>query len=249
MGNKLRRGGTLVLALTTILTVFGASPASAKNLLVNPGFEETYLPDAVMDAQKGLGIDQPVLPVGWIFEGAAELFDHTAHAEFHRGKYSAGISGSWSGPRSECSVQCVDVPGGQQKDTVYGSAYSLAPAWRTDAPIAVKGGKKYKLSYWVKMSILTDGSGAVSWVRWFDANHIPIGYSAGPTKIADCGGANYRTFATGTGTFNDGCHSPDWQQLKGSVKAPAGAKYATVVLSYSDAAWIGQVIFDDVSFK
>lgn len=247
MGKKLLRCGTLVLALTTAATIFAASPAAAKNLVVNPGFEETRVPAPVMDAQKDLDINQPVLPVGWIFEGAAELFDHT-HGAFHSGEYSAGISGSWSGPRSECSVQCVEVPGGQQKDTVYGSAYSLAPAWRTDAPIAVTGGKKYKLSFWVKMSILTDGSGAVSWVRWFDANNLPIGYSAGPTKIADCGGANYLTFANGTGTFGDGCHSPDWQQLKGSMKAPAGAKYATVVLSYSDAAWIGQVIFDDVSF-
>ena len=247
MGTMLGLGGRIALVATATAVLLGATPAHAKNLLTNPGFEETHLPDEVMEAQEEAGINQPVLPVGWIFEGVSELFDHT-HSAYHKGEYSAAISGSWSGPRSDCSVQCVTIPGGEQKDMVYGSTYSAAPAWRTDAPIAVEGGNTYKLSFWVKMSILMDDTGAVSWVRWLDANQVPIGYSPGPSKIADCGGANYVTFVLGTGTFADGCHSPEWSQLKGTVEAPPDASYATVVLSYSDSAWIGQAIFDDVFF-
>ncbi|MGH2808939.1 MAG: hypothetical protein ACRDKT_16870 [Actinomycetota bacterium] len=248
MGTMFRRGGMLVL-VTTIAIIAVATPAAAqpRNLVENPGFEETRLPDEVMELQKELGLNQPVLPVGWIFEGASELFDHT-HSTFYTGEYSAAISGSWSGPRRECSVQCVEIPGGDQKDSVYGSVYSVSPAWRTDAPIAVEAGKRYKLSFAVKGSIWMDGSGAVSWVRWLDANGVPIGHTPGPSKIADCGGANYVTFAAGNGTFADGCHSPDWSMLKSKVTAPDGASFATVVLSYSDSAWIGQVIFDDVFF-
>lgn len=245
---RVRRVSALAAAIAIVIAVAPADAAPrAKNLIVNPGFEETVLPDEVMEIQETLGVDQPLLPVGWIPEGASELFDHT-HATYHSGDYSAGISGSWSGPRSDCSVQCVEVPGGSVKDTVYGSLYSAAPAWRTDLPIAVTGGKTYQLKYWVKMSIMLDDSGAVSWVRWLDANRVPIGFSRGPSKIANCGGANYATFVTGDGTFDDQCHSPDWSPLKKKLRAPAGASYAIVYLGYSDSAWIGQVLFDDAFF-
>lgn len=252
-----KAGCKILLAFSMLTMTLPLAPSHAgPNKILNPGFEASYVPAAVLNALADQGIHQPVWPTNWLAEGATELFDHT-HNAFRSGNYAAGISGSWGVPRSDCSVQCTGtLPGAAQRDQVYGSAYSEAPAWRTDVPVAVTPSTTYTLSYYVQMSIVMDGSGAVSWVRWYDANRAPIidsatnlpAYSKGPSAIVHCTpGSSYTTFAQGDSML-DSCHSPSWSPKSGTVTSPAGARFATVLFGYSDSAWIGQVIYDDVFF-
>ncbi|MHB8513315.1 MAG: hypothetical protein ACYDCC_14215 [Actinomycetota bacterium] len=249
------RGMTRLALVTMLVLAIPATSNAAGNLLPNPSFEQTALPSQVMDLQHSQGLNQPLLPVGWIFEGATELFDHTPN-HHHTGQYSVAISGSWSTPRHECSTvpvtgSCTDVPGGDVRDTVYGQVYSVAPAWRTQNPVAVSAGKQYRLSVYTLLSIPKDGTGAVTRVRWLDANGVPIGSSQGPTLLAPSnGGASWYTFlagATAPGSFKD--HSVlNWTKIGGTVTAPAGAAGAIVLLGYTDDAWNGQVVYDDACF-
>ncbi|MFN2614085.1 MAG: hypothetical protein ABR552_04625 [Actinomycetota bacterium] len=261
MKSKFRYNGRVLLAFALTAVILPFAPARAGNLIPNAGFEQSYLPQQAIDAQRTAGIKpQPVWPKNWIAEGATELFDHTPNAH-HSGVWAAGISGSWGVPRSDCSVQCTTVPGGPQRDQVYGSFYTEAPAWRTDLPIPVVEKHTYTLSYYYQLSIVMDGSGPVTWVRWYDANHAPLidpathlpAYTKGPSVVVDCSTtthtSSYVTFATGDAMLDD-CHSSggSWLFKSGIVASPPGAAYATVLFGYSDSAWIGGVVYDDVFF-
>jgi hypothetical protein len=246
----------------------GPAPAGT-NLLTNASFETSVLPAAVADATY-----QPVLPTGWAFEGASELFDHATQSGLpgslprfpgaKAGKYWVQISGSWSGSRRDCTLNsaagamCLDVPGGAQKDELY-KYYSLAPAWRPLMPIAVTGGS-YTISAWMAYDIPFDGTGAVVKVRWLDANGVPISVSAGPSLIAPTPSsnprANYYTFAERSAGGAGGipantyaAYQKNWTYGKVTVTAPANAVQAVPLFGYSDSAWIGGVMFDVVCFS
>lgn len=245
----------LTLLITAGLTT--PSPAAlTTNLIPNPSVEQSYLPPQI--ANPTPDVNQPVLPVGWIFEGASELFDHAAHAPgAHKGQYFVQVSGSWSGPRRDCSAKsanaaapCVDVPGGAQRDQLY-QYYSVAPAWRPQMPIPVTPGQKYTFSSWMFRSIPLDGTGAITKVRWLDANNVPIKIENGPSLVAsESGRSNYYTFALqsaqGPGPFLD--QSTVWQYRAADLTAPAGARFAIPLLGFSDSAWIGSSGFDYVCF-
>lgn len=223
------------LALVATMQPLGAS-ASTANLIPNPGFEQAYVPREV----SSLVFNQPGLPVGWAVEGVSSLFDHTPQNP-KQGSYAAAISGSYSGPRKDCSVQCTDLPGSGERDQIY-DTYSVQPSWRTALPIAVKGGKQYRFSSWMRLAIPKDATGAVTRIRWFDANNLPISTAKGPSLIAPTNGANYVNFATEK--FKD--NTTDWTYRAVTVTAPAAAASAVVVLSYTDDAWIGQAVYDQV---
>jgi hypothetical protein len=250
-------------AVTTLVVGSMTLPASANvNLAPNPSFENYHLPQQI--AEPAPGVRQPILPRDWIFEGATELFDHAStHAPFPPsggGKYFVQISGSWSGPRTrECSLNsaspsapCVDVPGGAQRDQI-AQYYSIGPAWRTQSAIPVNGGTRYTFSTYISNSFPLDGTGAVTKVRWLDANGVPIGISNGPSLMAPNAnsGANYYTFALqSAGDVNAYKeHDVSWtKRVNNNVLAPANARGAVLLLGYSDSAWIGSVSYDLVCF-
>jgi hypothetical protein len=262
-----RTAGLTRIALAGLTLLLGAglaAPSQAAitntNLLKNPDFETSYLPEAVTHPTPE--VNQPVWPVEWLAEGAAELFDHAAsHDPFaHHGKYFAQVSGSWSGPRKDCSAvsagvgSCTDIPGGAQKDQL-AQYYSVAPAWRNQTAIGVTPGTKYTFSAWISTALLLDGTGAVTKVRWLDATGVPIGISNGPTLLAPnpTSGprANYYTFAqqslNGPGPFPN--HGVSWTRRQTVLTAPANARGAILLLGAADSAWIGSVSYDYVCFS
>lgn len=256
------------MAALTLLVAGGLStPAPAAptntNLVKNPDFESSPLPEAVR--RPAPGVDQPVLPTDWIFEGASELFDHAAtHPPFsHHGSYFVQISGAWSGPKKDCSAAsaaagapCLEVPAPvQQQREGLAQYYSVAPAWRPIDGIPVQAGKEYTFSSWISTSIPLDGTGAVTKVRWLDANGVPIAIANGPSLVAPSPSsgakANYTTFAQqsamGPGPFKD--HSVPWSYRKAFVTAPDRAARAILLLGFSDSAWIGSASYDYVCFS
>ncbi|HVL32818.1 MAG TPA: hypothetical protein VM600_04475 [Actinomycetota bacterium] len=229
------------IALAATIVLGGILPttsanASTVNLIPNPSFESHYLPQEVV----AVAFNQPGIPVGWAVEGVSALFDHTPQNP-KKGQYAAAISGSYSGPRKDCSAGCVDVPGSAERDTLY-QTYSVQPSWRTVQPVPVKSGKMYRFSSWIRLAIPKDATGAVTKIRWFDSTGLQIGASNGPSLIGPTNGANYATFAAGN--YKD--NTTDWTYRAVNVTAPSGATGAIVVLSYTDDFWIGQAVFDQV---
>jgi hypothetical protein len=222
----------LMLALAVgMLVGAGDARAAAPNLLPNPGFERSvFEPAEPLEGQ----LPQPLLPAGWAFEGLAGLFDHTPNAH-HSGARAIAISIPASTPREYCVEQaggCSDSPINPARDALR-PVYSLTPFWRTLEPVEVQAGATYELSVWTSLEIVTEGRGAITRVRWLDANGLTISESAG---------AERRQRPT----------DPDsipWTSISDTMKAPAGAVSAHVMLGHSDDAWIGQVRFDDVSFR
>lgn len=228
---KARGYGTVLAGLMVVSTGTLSPAQAASNLAPNHSFEQAYIPPAVAH-QPGV-YNQPVLPVGWAFEGAAELFDHNSRNPKH-GQYSVAISGSWS----------VVNPAG----TAY---VSTTPVWRTQLPIPVSPGTTYTFSTWMALSFPLDGTGAFTAIRWVDANGVPIGQSSNGAKLvtpADTD-ATYQTFVNnsinGYG-FKD--ESTGWTFGTANLKAPTGAAGAVLLLGYTDSAWIGGVTFDNVCF-
>jgi len=202
--------------------------ALGPNLLPNAGFESSvFEPSPVPQYATA----QPLLPVGWIFEGATGLFDHGQHGA-HSGKRAITISTPAATPKSVCQKgQCVPNPvdGPRQSAQEY---YSEIPVWRTQNAVPVTAGKTYQLSAWVSWALETIDYGAVTDVRWVDGNGVPVGISAGPKLIADA--RNSPALA--------------WKQISGTVRAPAGAKGAIVLLGDSDGPWISSLTYDDAYF-
>lgn len=207
-----------------------AARAGGPNLLPNPGFEESAF-EAGPVSQGTL--PQPLLPAGWAFEGLAGLFDHTPN-EHHAGARAAAISIPASTNNEYCVTQvatCAQNPLNLARDTAR-VAYSVTPHWRTLEPVGVAPAQAYRLSAFVKMSIVTVGEGATLGVRWLDASGVPI---------------SYKEFVRRPMTSND----PDvtsWIAVSGTAVAPAGAASAHILLGHTDDLWIGQIIYDDVSF-
>jgi hypothetical protein len=223
-------------AAAIALPAHAASGATAKaakvtlgpNLLPNPSFEASQAEPAPVPAYT---TSQPLLPVGWAFEGVAGLFDHGQHGA-HTGKRAVTISDPLSGPTSVCQQkQCVANPADGPRDSAR-TYYSETPMWRTLQAVPVAAGKTYQVSTWVSWALVTIGVGAVTEVRWVDANGLPVGMSAGPTLVA-----NART-------------SPAlaWTKIAATVKAPAGARGAIVLLGHGDDTWISSITYDDAYF-
>ena len=199
------------------------------NLLPNPSFEASVFEPAPVPAY---ATSQPLLPVGWTFEGATGLFDHGQHGA-HTGKRAATISIPQSTRRNVCAdaAHCADDPADGPRASL-AEYYSEMPSWRTQNAVPVTPGKTYQLSAWVSWTIETQDYGAVTAVRWVDASGMPVGYTAGPKLIAN--------------TRNSPALS--WTQIAGTVTAPAGAAGAVILLGDSDGQWISSLTYDDAYF-
>lgn len=244
---RIRMGRVSLAMLTFLIAGATAVPSHAAittNLALNPSFESGYLPPNIVHQYL---YNQPVWPTNWLAEGATELFDHTPNAH-KNGEYSAGISGSWSGPRWVCETSCIEVA--PQRDTAY-QVYSVAPAWRSQAPIPVTAGSKYTFSAWMKLTIPKTNTGAVTKVRWLNSLGVPFQWSAGPSLIAALPGANYSNFikdADGSTPKEFIEQNTPWTYKNAEVTAPAGATGAILLLGYTDDAWIGSVNYDQICF-
>jgi hypothetical protein len=224
------------LALATLAGMAGAvlAPAQAAkapkvvlgpNLLPNASFEASVFEPAPVPQYTST---QPLLPVGWTFEGATGLFDHGQHGA-HIGKRAVTISVPAATAHTFCQQkQCVANPidGPRTSAQEY---YSEIPVWRTQNAVPVTAGKTYQLSAWVSWALETVGYGAVTAVRWVDANGVPIGISRGPKLIADVRNSPALT----------------WKQISATVTAPAGAKGAIVLLGDDDGPWNSSLTYDD----
>jgi len=198
------------------------------NLLPNPSFESSVIEPSPVPQY---ATSQPLLPVGWAVEGATGLFDHGQHGA-HSGKRAVTISDPASTPRDFCQQKtCVNDPADAPRASAQ-EYYSETPMWRTQSAIPVTAGKTYELSAWVSWSLETIDYGAVTDVRWVDGNGVPVGISAGPKLIADA--RNSPALA--------------WKQISGTVKAPAGAKGAIVLLGDNDGPWNSSLTYDDAYF-
>jgi len=227
------------LALATLAGMAGAvlAPAQAAkapkvvlgpNLLPNASFETSVVEPSPVPQY---ATSQPLLPVGWTFEGATGLFDHGQHGA-HAGKRAITISTPAATPKNECQKgHCVDNPvdGPRASAQEY---YSEIPVWRTQNAVPVTAGKTYQVSAWVSWALETIDYGAVTSVRWVDGNGVPVGLNQGPKLIA-----NVR-------------NSPaqSWKQISATLTAPAGAKGAIVLLGDSDGPWISSLTYDDAYF-
>jgi hypothetical protein len=198
------------------------------NLLPNASFESSVTEPAPVPQYTNT---QPLLPVGWSAEGAAGLFDHGQHGA-HTGKRAIGISDPASTPHNFCQQkQCVDDPADGPRTTA-GLYYSETPMWRTQSAVPVTAGKSYQLSAWVSWALETIGYGAITQVRWVDANGAPVGLSAGPKLLATA--RNSPALA--------------WTRISGTVTAPKGATGAIVLLGDDDDVWISSMQYDDAYF-
>ena len=221
------------LAASSALPTYAATKHTPKvvlgpNLLPNPGFEQSAIEPAPVPAYTS---SQPLLPTGWAFEGSAGLFDHGQHTS-HTGKRAVTISDPASGPAQFCQQKtCAPDPidGPRQSAMQY---YSETPFWRTLQSIPVSPGKTYQLSAWVTWTLMTIGIGAITEVRWVDANGVPVAITPGPSLIANA--RNSPALA--------------YTQLTGQLKAPAGAAGAIIMLGCGDDAWISSITFDDAYF-
>jgi hypothetical protein len=198
------------------------------NLLPNPSFEASVFEPAPVPPY---ATSQPLLPVGWTAEGATGLFDHGQHGA-HTGKRAITISDPASTPANFCQQKtCVDDPAEGPRASL-AEYYSETPSWRTQNAVPVTSGRTYQLSAWVSWSLETIGYGAVTGVRWVDANGVPVGFTAGPKLLADAR------------------NSPalSWTKIAGTVKAPAGASGAVILLGDDDGPWISSLTYDDAYF-
>lgn len=231
-----RAKATIRLAVAACLTAtlaMAVTPghAAGPNLLPNASFERSVVePPAPVPPYTN---PQPALPEGWIFEGAAGLFDHSQNDHVGSGRRMAAISIPASGKRVICAdtnVFCEPDPTTSIREQTAAQYYSLPPAWRNALPVAVQGGKTYTLSGWMKVALVTEGEFAIMRVRWLDANGVPIALMNGP-RLVSAGQAESA-----------------WTFKSANVTAPSNARQAVVLLAHSTDVWIGQVRFDQVYF-
>lgn len=230
--------GVVVLSTSVFAATWVHHPGP--NLAPNPGFEQSVTEPTPQLAGKN---PQPLLPVGWDFEGATTLFDHS-HNVFHTGLRSVAISGSLAGGKELCDPNysyqaCVPLPTAGPESAVQGvlgSNYSIEPFWRTQNPVAVTAGVRYRLSAYMILpsfggpSLIYRGEGAVSQVRWTDAAGKVVSTAPGPRLV-------------GTGVRPLG-----WKFETGLLTAPAGATGAILMFGQSNYTTSLQVAFDDVYF-
>jgi hypothetical protein len=217
----------VVLAVLT-LTQAPRAEAVGSELLPNTSFEQGA------NTTVAAGVDQPLLPVGWVPEGAAALFDHSPH-ERHHGRYSAAISGPASVKRRTCApapVGCHDnTPLNEAKAAADGPGVSVTPAWRPVNPVAVSAGTAYVVSGWFTWQLASagDGGGLVK-VRWLDGNGVGIRTDTAVLRVAA------------------GDYQP-WTFFSAGVVAPAGAAKAVPLFAALDDAFITKISYDEVSFR
>lgn len=230
----------LVLAVAGVVAAAGSAAAApvrlGPNLVSNPGFERSQVePVSGAVAAVNGGKGQPVLPVDWTIEGASILFDHSDNV-WKDGKRGAAISGALGGGRQLCdgssgSFVCTPNPAAAAT-----GALPLRPAWVTDAPIAVVGGKRYRFSTWIIMPSLNPdagvmGEGAETRVRWLDA------------------GGNVISTATGPSLVKSAKRLIGWKNIGVGLVAPKGAAGAQLLLGHTDYTTTStQVAYDGVVF-
>jgi hypothetical protein len=226
------RFALVVAAAATALIVspFRLGGATADGgLLPNGDFEQSALePDALAGRSP-----QGVLPTGWAFEGAAELFDHAngGPGASHR---MAAISGSLGGKRDVCAqppVGCNHNPGTEVKDAARG-VYTVDPAWRNAVPVDVVAGHTYTLAADVSWELVTEGEGVIARVRWIGTDGSVVSTSDAWRVVSNASTSAFRP----------------WGNLAGAVTAPSGATKAVVLLGATEDTWIGQVRFDNAYF-
>ncbi|HEV7886583.1 MAG TPA: hypothetical protein VGO92_03425 [Acidimicrobiales bacterium] len=211
--------------------------AAGPELLPNTSFEQGTSPVGPQSTAAG-GIDQPLVPVGWAFEGAAGLFDHSAADHHGPGRYQAAISAPASGKNRVCYDQPVGCkpldPVVTAKNAAADKAASVSPAWRPQAALRVSAGANYTVSGWFAWQLASVGDGgALVRVRWLDANGVGLGASTAVSRVAT---------DRDTGDLN-------WTFFSATVKAPAGATQAVPLFGALDDAFITQLRYDEVSFK
>ena len=222
----------LVLAVAGAVAAAGSAAAApvklGPNLVSNPGFEQSQVEPAG-------AAGQPLLPTDWTVEGASILFDHSQNV-FKDGKRGAAISGALGGGRQLCdgssgSFVCAPNPAAAAT-----ASLPLRPAWATDAPIAVVGGKKYRFSTWIIMPSLNPdagvmGEGAETRVRWLDASGGVISTATGPSLVKSA----KRLIG--------------WKNIAVDLVAPKGAAGAQLLLGHTDYTTTStQVAYDGVVF-
>jgi len=222
----------LVLAVAGAVAAAGSAAAApvklGPNLVSNPGFEQSQVEPAG-------AAGQPLLPTDWTVEGASLLFDHSQNV-FKDGKRGAAISGALGGGRQLCdgssgSFVCAPNPAAAAT-----ASLPLRPAWATDAPIAVVGGKKYRFSTWIIMPSLNPdagvmGEGAETRVRWLDASGGVISTATGPSLVKSA----KRLIG--------------WKNIAVDLVAPKGATGAQLLLGHTDYTTTStQVAYDGVVF-
>jgi hypothetical protein len=146
----------------------------------------------------------------------------------------AAISVPASTPRELCQQNtCVDSPLNIAKDGT-DHIYSVTPFWRTILPVPVSPGTSYTFSVWHAQTLATVGvGGAITKVRWVDANGVPLSETNGPRHIQRA---------------SDPAETI-WAQMTANVTAPSGARGAIIMLGAADDAFITQIKYDDVSFR
>lgn len=229
------RLATAVLAAVALASAAPAVAAPKKkakpgpNLVANPSFEDSVFEGSPAAAPGSLA--QPVLPTGWLFEGASALFDHSPNHK-RTGKRSAAISGSLSTPKTVCqNGTCQPNPANAVRDAA-ASTYTITPSWRTANPIAVKPGTRYTLTAFVGWDLMTAGTEATTKVRWVGADGRALSESYAGRIVSN---ARNSTLLR-------------WTPISAVVTAPAGATGAILLLSHGDDAFISQVRYDDVYF-
>lgn len=232
--------GVAVLGSGSALAAPKAKPVKlGPNLVVNPSFEESTVDPATANGF-------PVLPVGWTFEGATELFDYNQRIG-RTGKRNAAITGALGGGKQFCdhsgptgAETCAANPAYAQTHAVdegTRGTYSVRPYWVTAAPIKVVPGARYRFSAYAFMPSLNPdagvvGEGASTAVRWVDASGRGLSVAEGGTVVK--GPKRQLGFKLATA----------------DLTAPAGAAGAVLMLGHTDYSHTGtQVDFDDISFQ
>jgi hypothetical protein len=234
MKQLVRLAVAAALAVTGLTAGMPASQAGT-NLAPNPSFEDA----AVAPADPlFVATAQPWVPAGWVFEGAAGLFDYgdsrclTASLGLpcrpaNSGFRFVAISDPLSGPECKVNGQCY----GSDLRQLGALAYSVTPVWRTAAAVPVSGGTDYTFSSAVRWDLATEGAGPFLQVRWVDGNGVPVSVDRVAFEPATA-----QTTSTG------------WHLIGGIAHAPANAAGAILMLGHSDDAWISSIRFDDVFF-
>ncbi len=219
-------------AVTWASVAAAAPPKLGPNLAPNPSFELSQFETGPVAPGS---LAQPLLPTGWTVEGATILFDHSPNA-FHDGKRGAAISGALGGGRQICdgssgTQRCTPNPAPSAT-----SAVPARPFWKSQAPVPVTAGTKYRFGVWTIMPSFNPdagvpGEGVSTRVRWTGANGAVLSTVDGPSLLK----GPKRILG--------------WKRISADLVAPKGATGAVLLLGHSDYTTTStQVVFDEVSF-
>jgi carbohydrate-selective porin OprB len=111
--------------------------------------------------------------------------------------------------------------------------YSVDAAWKSH-PIEVTPGG-YRLRTFALTELASTGTHIFVGVRWLSASGTPL--SVSKVTIAADSWPSDSNFTT------------DWRDVGGDFAAPVGAAFAQILLGSMGDLFIGQLAFDDVSFR